>query len=142
MKHLFFIIFCVMISVTSFAQSQNTESEETTSSSDDSEFVYETADVMPSFRGGQKALTEYLVKNTKYPQAAMKAGQQGKVLCSFIVETDGTISDLKVVKKIWPLLEVEAKRVVSNMPKWIPAMNDEIPVRCRITLPVVFRIKK
>ena len=72
----------------------------------------------------------------------MKAGQQGKVLCSFIVETDGTISDLKVVKKIWPLLEVEAKRVVSNMPKWIPAMNDEIPVRCRITLPVVFRIKK
>ena len=64
------------------------------------------------------------------------------MLCSFIVETDGTISDIKVVKKVWPSLEVEAKRVVGNMPKWVPAMIDEKTVRCRVTLPVVFRIKK
>lgn len=110
--------------------------------SDDPNYVYDTADVMPSFLGGPKALTTYLVKNTRYPEAAMKAGQQGRVLCSFIVETDGTISDIKVVKKVWPALEIEAKRVVGNMPKWVPAMIDEKTVRCRVTLPVVFRIKK
>jgi protein TonB len=110
--------------------------------SDDPNYVYDTADVMPSFLGGPKALTTYLVKNTRYPESAMKAGHQGRVLCSFIVETDGTISDIKVVKKVWPSLEVEAKRVVGNMPKWVPAMIDEKTVRCRVTLPVVFRIKK
>ena len=110
--------------------------------SDDPNYVYDTADVMPSFLGGPKALTTYLVKNTRYPEAAMKAGQQGRVLCSFIVETDGTISDIKVVKKVWPALEIEAKRVVGNMPKWVPAMIDEKTVCCRVTLPVVFRIKK
>lgn len=110
--------------------------------SDDPNFVYDVADVMPSFLGGTKALTAYLAKNTKYPEAAMKAGQQGRVLCSFIVETDGTISDLKVVKKVWPLLEEEAKRVVMSMPKWVPAMMDEKSVRCRTLLPIVFRIKK
>ena len=67
--------------------------------SDDPNYVYDTADVMPSFLGGPKALTTYLVKNSRYPEAAMKAGQQGRVLCSFIVETDGTISEIKVVKK-------------------------------------------
>ena len=100
--------------------------------SDDPNYVYDTADVMPSFLGGPKALTTYLVKNTRYPEAAMKAGQQGRVLCSFIVETDGTISDIKVVKKVWPALEIEAKRVVGNMPKWVPAMIDEKTVRCRV----------
>lgn len=110
--------------------------------SDDPNFVYDVADVMPSFHGGQKALTTYLAKNTKYPEAAMKAGQQGRVLCSFIVETDGSISDLKVVKKVWPMLEEEAKRVVNSMPKWIPATMGEKPVRCRFSLPIVFRIKK
>ena len=110
--------------------------------SEDPNFVYDVVDVMPSFLGGPKALATYLAKNTKYPEAAMKAGQQGRVLCSFIVETDGTISDIKVVKKVWPALEIEAKRVVGNMPKWVPAMIDEKTVRCRVTLPVVFRIKK
>lgn len=110
--------------------------------SDDPNYVYDVVDVMPSFLGGTKALTTYLVKNTRYPEAAMKAGQQGRVLCSFIVETDGTISDLKVVKKVWPLLEEEAKRVVRGMPKWVPGMIGEKSVRCRFTLPVVFRIKK
>ena len=110
--------------------------------SDDPNFVYDVADVMPSFPGGQKALTTYLAKNTRYPEAAMKAGQQGRVLCSFIVETDGTLSDLKVVKKVWPMLEDEAKRVVTSMPKWIPATMNEKPVRCRFSLPIVFRIKK
>ena len=109
---------------------------------DDPNFVYETADVMPSFLGGPKALTAYLAKNTKYPEAAMKAGQQGRVICSFIVEKDGTISDLKVVRKVWPMLEAEAKRVVASMPKWVPAMIDEETVRCRYSVPIVFRIKK
>lgn len=110
--------------------------------SDDPNYVYDVADVMPSFLGGPKAMATYLAKNTKYPEAAMKAGQQGRVLCSFIVETDGTISDLKVVKKVWPLLEDEAKRVVLGMPKWVPAMMGEKSVRCRYSLPIVFRIKK
>lgn len=110
--------------------------------SSDPNFVYDVADVMPSFPGGQKALTTYLAKNTKYPEAAMKAGQQGRVLCSFIVETDGSISDLKVVKKVWPMLEDEAKRVVMSMPKWLPATMGEKPVRCRFSLPILFRIKK
>lgn len=110
--------------------------------SDDPNFVYDVADVMPTFLGGTKALTMYLAKNTKYPEAAMKAGQQGRVLCNFIVEKDGTISDLKVLKKVWPLLEEEAKRVVMGMPKWVPAMMGEQAVRCRYSLPIMFRIKK
>ena len=97
---------------------------------------------LPMYPGGMVEFMKWLTKNLKYPSAALRSKIEGKVMISFIVNTDGTISDIKVVKKVWPSLEVEAKRVVGSMPKWVPAMIDEKTVRCRVTLPVVFRIKK
>jgi TonB family protein len=108
--------------------------------SDDPNYVYDTADVMPSFLGGPKALTTYLVKNTRYPESAMKAGHQGRVLCSFIVETDGTISDIKVVKRAHALLDAEALRVARLMPKWEPGKDHGKVCRSMVAIPIGFEI--
>ena len=75
----------------------------------------------PTFPGGEEALKKYIVENTKYPAIAMENGVEGIVVIGFMVNTDGTLSDLKVEKFVDPDLEKEALRVVSGMPAWLPA---------------------
>jgi TonB family protein len=95
---------------------------------------------MPKFPGGDAALMDYLIKNVKYPAEATKNGAQGRVLVQFIVEKDGSISEIEVVKKIDENLDAEAVRVVKAMPKWKPGMQKGEPVRVRFTLPIMFRL--
>lgn len=97
-------------------------------------------DKEPQYPGGLQGLMEFLMENVKYPPEAAKAGIQGKVLVSFIVNKDGTISDVSVRNSVNPLLDAEAKRVVSIMPRWIPGEHNGKKVRVVYLLPVTFRL--
>ena len=104
------------------------------------DMVFDVVEVMPQFPGGQIAMLQYLMKNMKYPEQAMKEGIQGRVAVSFIVEKDGSISDVKPVLSVHPLLNKEAVRVVKSMPKWSPGKHNGKPVRVRFNLPVMFKL--
>ncbi len=104
------------------------------------DMVFDVVEVMPQFPGGQIAMLQYLMKNIKYPEQAMKEGIQGRVAVSFIVEKDGSISDVKPVLSVHPLLNKEAVRVVKSMPKWSPGKHNGKPVRVRFNLPVMFKL--
>ena len=103
--------------------------------------VFDVVEVMPQYPGGQIAMMKYIMENMKYPEQAMKEGIQGRVTVRFIVEKDGSISDVKPVLSVHPLLNKEAVRVVESMPKWTPGKHNGKPVRVRFNLPVMFKLK-
>ncbi len=103
--------------------------------------VFDVVEQMPSFPGGQAALMEYLSKNVKYPVVAQENGVQGRVVVSFVVERDGSITDVKVVKSVDPSLDREAIRVISSMPNWIPGKQNGSAVRVKFNVPVSFRLQ-
>lgn len=105
---------------------------------DDTPFM--VVEDMPEFPGGTSALMEYLRKNIKYPSLCRENNIQGRVLISFVVNKDGKIVDIEVVKSVHPSLDKEALRVVSSMPAWKPGMQRGKPVRVRYTVPVNFRL--
>lgn len=112
-----------------------------TQEDDESNDVMPIAESMPEFPGGYDALNAYLIKNIKYPTGAQEYNAQGRVLVEFVVNTDGSIVDAKVVRSVDSLLDKEALRVVSAMPKWEPGMQHGKPVRSRYTIPVMFRLQ-
>lgn len=103
--------------------------------------VFDVVEQMPQFPGGQAALLEYLSKNVKYPVVAEENGVQGRVIVTFVVERDGSITDVKVVKSVDASLDKEAKRVVASMPHWIPGKQNGSAVRVKYTVPVTFRLQ-
>ena len=103
--------------------------------------VFDVVEEMPSFPGGQGALMSYLASNIKYPVVAQENGVQGRVIVSFVVERDGSISDVKVARSVDPSLDREAQRVVKSMPKWKPGKQNGSAVRVKYTVPVVFRLQ-
>lgn len=98
-------------------------------------------DEKPSFPGGESAMKSYLNSNVKYPDVAQENGVQGRVIVESIIEKDGSMSDVKVIRSVDPSLDREALRVVKAMPKWTPAKLKGIPVRTKCTTPVVFRLQ-
>ena len=103
--------------------------------------VFDVVEEMPSFPGGQGALMQYLASNIKYPVVAQENGVQGRVIVSFVVERDGSISDVKVARSVDPSLDREAQRVVKSMPRWKPGKQNGSAVRVKYTVPVVFRLQ-
>ena len=103
--------------------------------------VFDVVEVMPSFPGGQGALFEWLSKNIKYPVVAEENGVQGRVIVTFVVERNGSITDVQVVKSVDPSLDKEAVRVVKAMPHWIPGKQNGSAVRVKFTVPVTFRLQ-
>ena len=103
--------------------------------------VFDVVEQMPSFPGGPSALFEYLSKNIKYPVVAEENGIQGRVIVTFVVEKDGSITDVRVVKSVDPSLDKEAQRVVKSMPHWIPGKQNGSAVRVKYTVPVTFRLQ-
>jgi len=103
--------------------------------------VFDVVEVMPSFPGGQGALMQWLSKNIKYPVVAEENGVQGRVVVTFVVEKDGSITDVKVVKSVDPSLDKEAARVVKSMPHWIPGKQNGSAVRVKYTVPVTFKLQ-
>lgn len=103
--------------------------------------VFDVVEQMPSFPGGNSALMAYLSKSIKYPPIAEENGIQGRVICTFVVERDGSVTDVRIAKSVDPSLDKEAQRVVSAMPKWIPGKQNGQSVRVKYTLPVTFRLQ-
>ena len=95
---------------------------------------------MPSFPGGQKALLEYLAANVRYPDDCGEICFQGRVVVSFVVERDGSITEAKVVKSVYPSLDEEALRVVNGMPKWSPGKLNGETVRIKYVIPITFKV--
>lgn len=104
------------------------------------EEIYAAVDVVPEFPGGMTALMQWLGTNIRYPEAAQQNNVQGRVVVNFVVEKDGSISQVQVVKGVDKDLDKEAVRVVSKMPKWSPGKKDGVPVRTYFSLPVAFRL--
>ena len=102
--------------------------------------VYDVVEQMPQFPGGPNALCEYLQKNLKYPPECRDSCIQGRVIVCFVVERDGSINKVKVVKTVHPKLNAEALRVVEAMPKWIPGRVNGVTVAVKYCLPVTFRL--
>lgn len=107
----------------------------------DTSQVYTYAEVLPEFPGGDNALMDFIKKNLKYPEFATETFVNGRVFLSFIIERDGSISDIEVLRSPAEELSVEAVNLVKSMPKWNPGKIQEIPVSVRYVLPINFRLK-
>ena len=103
--------------------------------------VFDVVEQMPSFPGGPAALMKYLSENMRYPAVAEENGIQGRVTVQFVVEKDGSVTDVKTMKSVDPALDREAERVVKSMPKWIPGKQNGSAVRVKYFVPVVFRLQ-
>ena len=103
-------------------------------------YEYDFVDVQPQFPGGDRGLINYIIKTRVYPNDAYQHKIQGRVICSFIVNTDGSICNITVLKGLCPSIDEEAKRIIQEMPNWKAGkLNDEtVPVHC--ILPIAFRL--
>ena len=105
------------------------------------EGAFDVVEKMPEFPGGSVELMKFLSTNLKYPASALKDSIQGRVVATFIVEKDGSTSNVMVVKHVSDDLDAEAVRVIELMPKWIPGMQKGEAVRVKYTVPVTFRLQ-
>lgn len=103
--------------------------------------VYDMVEQRPMFPGGEAEMMKYLQDNIRYPEEAQQAKQEGRVICQFVVTSEGKIGDVKVMRGISPSLDKEAVRVIKAMPTWIPGKHDGQAVNVRYTLPIMFRLK-
>ncbi len=109
---------------------------------EEEEVIFVVVESMPEFPGGQQAMMRYIAENIKYPVIAQENGIQGRVICQFVVEKDGKVSDIQVVRSSGEAsLDKEAQRVIGSMPKWKPGKQRGKPVRVKYTLPVNFRLQ-
>lgn len=103
--------------------------------------VFDVVQQMPSFPGGDRKLMEYLAENTRYPKECEESCIHGRVIVTLVIEKDGSITNVKVVRSLDPRLDEEAVRIVSSMPKWYPGKQNGVTVRVRYIIPVTFRVK-
>ena len=103
--------------------------------------IFTVVEKQPEFPGGMSELMKFLAKSIKYPVIAQENGIQGRVVCSFVVNRDGSIVDIQVMRGVDPSLDKEAVRVIGTMPKWKPGEQRGKPVRVRFILPVQFRLQ-
>jgi protein TonB len=109
---------------------------------EEEEVIFMVVESMPEFPGGQQALFKFLAENVKYPVIAQENGIQGRVICQFVVNKDGSIVDVVAVRSSGePSLDKEAIRVIKSMPKWKPGKQRGKPVRVKYTVPVNFRLQ-
>jgi protein TonB len=108
---------------------------------EEDQVIFQVVEKMPSFPGGDAALFKFLGDNVKYPVIAQENGVQGRVICQFVVNRDGSIVDVEVVRSVDASLDKEAIRVIKSMPKWSPGQQRGKPVRVKYTLPVNFKLQ-
>ena len=107
----------------------------------DDEKIFKVVQQMPSFPGGDSALMSWIGKNIRYPVLAEENHIEGRVVLQFVVEKDGAITDVQIVKSVDPSLDKEAMRVIKSMPHWLPGKQNGTPVRVKFTLPVSFKLQ-
>lgn len=106
----------------------------------DADEVHTRVAEMPEFPGGHQAMMTYLSRNLVYPEEAVEEGVEGRVMVRFVVERDGSLGEVGVVRRLHASLDREAIRVVKRMPKWSPGVKDDRPVRVLYNLPVTFKL--
>ena len=111
------------------------------SQKDQKEEPFDVVEDMPAFPGGMEAMIQFISSNIKYPADAKKQKVDGRVLVNFVVEKDGSITEVKVIKPTFPSLDAEAVRVVKAMPKWKPGYQKGQAVRVQFTMPINFSLK-
>lgn len=105
------------------------------------EQVFDMVEQMPTFPGGQGELMQFISKKLKYPTIAAENGVQGRVVCQFVVGSDGKVRDVKVLKTLDPYCDKEAIRVIMAMPHWIPGKQNGKAVSVKYTVPIIFRLQ-
>ena len=106
------------------------------------EEIFVVVESMPEFPGGQQEMMKYIAENIKYPVIAQENGIQGRVICQFVIEKNGSVTDIQVVRSSGDAsLDKEAERVIKTMPKWKPGKQRGKPVRVKYTIPVAFRLQ-
>ena len=106
------------------------------------EEIFVVVESMPEFPGGAQEMMKFIAENIKYPVIAQENGIQGRVICQFVIEKNGSVTDIQVVRSSGDAsLDKEAERVIKNMPKWKPGKQRGKPVRVKYTLPVNFRLQ-
>ena len=130
MKKFFSLLMTIFIGLTcSFAQTDADEEEQ----------VYNVVETMPEYPGGNDAMLRFINNQTKRYPVASNPNTRGRVVCQFIVEKDGTLSNVEVIRSAGePLLKSEAVRIIESMPRWTPGQHDGQPVRVLYTLPINF----
>ncbi len=108
---------------------------------EEAETIFQIVEETPSPQGGLQAFYQYLGKNLKYPSQARRMGIEGRVFLSFVVEKDGSLTDIKVMKGIGAGCDEESIRVMANAPKWNPGKQRGEPVRVRYSFPIVFKLE-
>ena len=103
--------------------------------------IFVIVEEMPEFPGGDAELLKFISKSIKYPVIAQENGIQGRVICSFVINRDGSVVDATVVRGVDPSLDKEALRVINTMPKWKPGKQRGKPVRVKYTVPIIFRLQ-
>ena len=104
--------------------------------------AYDVVEQMPCFPGGQGKLVEFIEENMQYPKECAEKGIYGRVIVAFVVERDGQLSNIRVVKSVHPALDKEALRIVNLMPRWIPGKQNGVTVRVKYIIPIRFSVKK
>lgn len=114
--------------------------DEKPSADDKKEPVILVAEDLPQFPGGPLEFTKWLTRNLKYPPAAQQARIQGKVVAEFIVNKDGSVTDVRIVKSLNRLCDNEALRVLRMMPRWTAGIENNEPCRTKVCIPIVFKL--
>ena len=121
---------------------EETSAEQATISNDTIEQIYMVVEQMPEFPGGMGELMKYLGENIKYPSKAQDNQWEGRTICQFVVEKDGSINEAKILKSSGhELLDAEALRVILNMPQWTAGMQNGDSVRVKFALPISFKLQ-
>lgn len=123
------------------AQNKKVEKAQTHKDTTTDDKVYDVCEQMPIYEGGDAALLKYLRENLKYPDKTKDRGVQGRLVIGFIVEKDGSLTDVKVLRPVDIDLDAEVLRLVKGMPKWIPGRQNEQRVRVKYNVPVSFRLE-
>ena len=132
------LVLLVVVFVPARANAQDKKGKTTQTRKDTAtdDKIYEVCEQMPIFEGGDAALLKYLRENLKYPDNTKDRGVQGRLVIGFIVEKDGSLTDVKVLRPVDIDLDAEALRVIKGMPKWIPGRHNGQRVRVRYLLPI------
>ncbi|SHM09756.1 energy transducer TonB [Mucilaginibacter sp. OK098] len=136
MKKTLLLVFITLIGI-SFAKAQkpDTIKDPVTDTT-----IFASVQHQPEFPGSNDQFSAYIAKNIRYPKDAREKTKQGRVIVQMIIEKDGSISHVKIVRKIFPSLDAEAVKVISSSPKWNPGMQNGYPVRVIYTMPISFNL--
>ena len=133
------------VACTKQTKTENNATEETSTieiTTSNTEEVYSTADEMPEFPGGMGELMTYLGSNIQYPSKAKENHWEGSAVCQFVIEKDGSISNAEIIQSSgFQLLDIEAMRVILNMPNWTSGKQNGDSVRVKFALPITFKLQ-